>query len=261
MDSLEPQMLPPGTTPHAVPQTRPARRLPRGVQIGVLAVGAGLLVAYFLFSSLFTKTEAPPATPTVTSTSFKPTDAQWAGFKTADVRSTSFSASQTTDGKIAIDDDRTVSVYSPYTGRVSKLFVKAGAEVRAGDPLMAIQATEFVQAANDLVSASGSDRTAKAQLALAVATEKRQHELYLAQGGSLKDWQQSQSDLTNARGTFSGAEGAPAHPRQVRPRDRRHGDGWRPNPVQPRDDRSRTDRWNGHAAAGGSGPEHRIAVE
>ena len=169
-------------------------------------MGAGLLVAYLAVSNLFTKSEPPRATPPATSSSFKPTDAQWAGFKIADVRSVTFSAAQTTDGKIAIDDDRTVPVFSPYTGRVSKLFVRTGAEVRAGDPLVSIQATEFVQAANDLVSAAGSDRTAKAQLALAGATEKRQHELYLAQGGSLKDWQQSQSDLTNARGTFSAAE-------------------------------------------------------
>ena len=185
---------------------KPARRLPRRLQLALVGVGIGLLVAYLLVSSLFTPS-APPATAvTASSNSFKPTDQQWAGFKFADVKTAAFSASEVTDGKIAIDDDLTTPVYSPYTGRVTKLFTKAGGQVKAGDPLVAIQAAEFVQAANDLIAAIAQDRTTRAQLTLATTTEKRQHELYLAQGGSLKDWQQSQSDLENARGSFNSAE-------------------------------------------------------
>ncbi len=193
---------------HAVTRARPPRRLPRGLQIGLVGVGIVLLAAYILQHSLVSTTEAPPQPQQATATSdgFKPTEAQWAGFKTAPVRLVAFSASQVTDGKIAIDDDLTVPVFSPYTGRVTKLFVKAGDQVKAGDPLLSIQASEFVQAANDLVAALASDRTTRAQLVLAATTEKRQHELYLVQGGSLKDWQQSQSDLTNAKGAVSSAE-------------------------------------------------------
>ena len=192
---------------HAAAGVRPSRRLPRGLQVGLVAVGIVLLAAYILQRSLFSAPQAPSQPQAVaTADGFKPTDAQWAGFKTAPVRLAAFSASQVTDGKIAIDDDLTVPVFSPYTGRVTKLFVKAGDQVKAGDPLLSIQASEFVQAANDLVAALASDRTTKAQLALALTTEKRQHELYLAQGGSLKDWQQSQSDLTNAKGAVSSAE-------------------------------------------------------
>ncbi len=206
MTMNDPQTSPSEPVPHrALPAPR---RLPRSAQILVIAVGTALLALYLLWGLIFTKNEAP-ATQTAAAPSaadFKPTDAQWAGFKTATVRSVAFSASQITDGKIAIDDDLTVPVFSPYTGRVTKLFVKAGDVVKAGDPLLAIQATEFVQAANDLVAALGADRTTRAQLALATTTEKRQHDLYLAQGGALKDWQQSISDLTNARGAFSSAE-------------------------------------------------------
>ncbi len=201
---------PPGTEaelPHTAPVARPARRLPTPVQLGLVGAGVCVLVAYLLLSGTGSKTQAPVPPQTASqSDTFKPTDAQWAGFKMAPVRKIAFSVSQITDGKIAIDDDLTVPVFSPYTGRVTKLFVKTGDIVKAGDPLMAIQATEFVQAANDLVAALSTDRTTKAQLALATTTEKRQHDLYLAQGGSLKDWQQSISDLTNARGAFSSAE-------------------------------------------------------
>lgn len=194
--------------PHPAPASRPARRLPRSLQLLLVAGGAALLAAYLLSGLLLPHAETPVAAAPATTGNFRPTDAQWAGFRTAVVRDTSFSASEVTDGRIAIDDDLTVPVFSPFTGRVTKLFVKAGDVVHAGDPLLAIQATEFVQAANDLVAGLGASRTTRAQLDLATTTEKRQHELYLAQGGSLKDWQQSISDLTNARGAFSSAEAA-----------------------------------------------------
>ena len=45
-----------------------------------------------------------------------------------------------------------------------------------------------------------------AQLALAEANEKRQHELFLAHGAAQKDWQQSQVDLANAQGGFDTAQ-------------------------------------------------------
>ena len=185
---------------------RPARRIPRGIQLLVVLAGAALLAAYMLLGSLFSKTEAPAAPQASSSDSFKPTDAQWAGFKTAQAKNAAFSASQVTDGKIALDDDLSTQVFSPFTGRVTKLFVKAGDVVKAGDPLLGIQAAEFVQAANDLVGAIAGDRTAKAALVLAITSEKREHDLYTAGGGSLKDWQQSQSDLANARGTLNSAD-------------------------------------------------------
>jgi cobalt-zinc-cadmium efflux system membrane fusion protein len=41
---------------------------------------------------------------------------------------------------------------------------------------------------------------------MAQTTEKRTHELYLAQGGSLKDWQQAQTDLITAQNTVRSDE-------------------------------------------------------
>jgi cobalt-zinc-cadmium efflux system membrane fusion protein len=41
---------------------------------------------------------------------------------------------------------------------------------------------------------------------MAQTTEKRAHELYLAQGGALKDWQQSQTDLITAQNTVRSDE-------------------------------------------------------
>src|ERR1019366_3415080 len=63
---------------------------------------------------------------------------------------------------------------------------------------MAVAASEFVQAKNNLI-------TARAQVTLTTASEKRQHELYLAKAGALKDWLQSQSDLATAEGNLQAA--------------------------------------------------------
>jgi len=132
---------------------------------------------------------------------FRPTKEQWAGFKIEPVQLVSFRPEQVTEGSIAIDDDLTTPVFSPYSGRVIKLIAKLGDVVEAGAPLFAIQASEFVQAQNDLITALANLQTARSQLAQAQTNEKRAHELYLAQGGALKDWQQAQTDLTTAQNT------------------------------------------------------------
>jgi len=123
---------------------------------------------------------------------FHASDAQWASLKLAPVGESTFHTIVKTDGKIAGNDDTTTPVFSPYSGRVTKIFAKAGDHVERGDPLMAIAAPDFVNA--------------RAQLKLAIANEKRQHALYEAKTGALKDWQQAQADLETAKGNFRMAE-------------------------------------------------------
>ncbi len=196
----------PGTDRAVATPVPAGRRLTRGAQLAVIAIGAGLLALYLVLSGAFAPSPPPPAPVVASADSFKPTDQQWAGFKTATVQPVAFADTENTDGKIAIDDDLTTPVFSPYSGRVTRLFARAGGQVRAGDALLAVQASEFVQGANDLLSALATDRSTRAQLAFATTTERRQHELYLAQGSALKDWQQSQSDLASAQGNFNSAE-------------------------------------------------------
>ena len=195
MDAVHPRRLEPM-----------ARRIPRRVQVTVISVGAGLLLMWLLVNWLISRNEKPAPPQGTASETFKPTEAQWAGFKTQTIGLVQLASTQFADGKIAIDDDLSTQVFSPYSGRVTKLFAKAGDHVRVGDPLFSVQASELVQGSNDLIAAMSTDRTNKSLLALAVGTEERQHALYLAQGGALKDWQQSQSDLENARGAFNTAE-------------------------------------------------------
>ena len=190
---------------------RPARGLPRSVQLIAVAIAAGgLFVGLLGKSLLFPAETAPPKTEAVTEAAyttptFHPTPDQWAAFAITEVKPHSFEAARRTDGQIAIDDDLSTPIFSPYTGRVTRVIAKPGDVVKAGQPLFAIQASEFVQAQNDLVAAVAGLRTARAQLRMAQTSEKRAHDLYNAQGGALKDWQQSQVDLATAQGNLDSA--------------------------------------------------------
>jgi membrane fusion protein, heavy metal efflux system len=137
---------------------------------------------------------------------FRPSDTQWESLKVVPVREVTFRDERTTDGKIAINDDTTTPVFSPYSGRVSRLIAKPGDHVERGDPLFAIEASEYVQGQNDLVTAVAGVEKAKSRLELAKTVEKRQRELLAIRGGALKDLEQAQSDLVAAQGDMRSAE-------------------------------------------------------
>jgi cobalt-zinc-cadmium efflux system membrane fusion protein len=148
----------------------------------------------------------PPGPATAEPDIFRPTPAQLAGLQIEEVRPVSFRSERITEGSIAIDDDLTTAVFSPYSGRVARLAARLGDRVLPGAPLFAVEASEFVQAMNDLITAAAALRTARAQLSQSATNEKRAHELYLAKGGALKDWQQSQTDLAAAQNAARSAE-------------------------------------------------------
>ena len=99
---------------------------------------------------------APPASAAPEAGSFKPTEAQLKGLQIAPVETRSFRPERVTEGNIAIDDDLNTPVFSPYSGRVTRLIAKLGDAVAAGAPLFTVEATEFVQAANDLFAVARS---------------------------------------------------------------------------------------------------------
>jgi cobalt-zinc-cadmium efflux system membrane fusion protein len=137
---------------------------------------------------------------------FRPSDTQWASLKLAAVRQVAFRDERATDGKIAINEDTTTPVFSPFSGRVSHLIARPGEHVARGAPLFAIEASEFVQGQNDLVTAVAGVDKARSRLALAQQIEKRQKELLAIKGGALKDLEQAESDLIGAQGDMRSAE-------------------------------------------------------
>ena len=62
---------------------------------------------------------------------FRPTKEQWAGLDVATVQAMTFRPERVTEGNIAIDDDLTTPVFSPYSGRVIRLIAKLGDRCRA----------------------------------------------------------------------------------------------------------------------------------
>jgi len=165
----------------------------------VVAAGSGLL------RPGKSQTTPQPVPPTAPGT-FKPTEEQWKALRIEAVETRSFRSEQVTDGNIALNDDLNTPVFSPYSGRVTRLIAKLGDNVERGAPLFTMEATEFVQAANDLITTASAQKTARVQLTQSEINEKRAHELYLAKGGALKDWQQSQTDLAAAQNTLRSSE-------------------------------------------------------
>jgi cobalt-zinc-cadmium efflux system membrane fusion protein len=188
--------------PSLMTSFRRHRLLIAGVGL-VVVVGAGFWALNGGSSNALVR---PEKTAPEADGAFRPTDSQWNGLKLTPVRQVAFRDERATDGKISINEDTTTPVFSPYSGRVSRLIAKPGDHVDAGAPLFAIEATEFVQGQNDLVTAvAGVDR-AKSRLALAKTVEARQRELLAIRGGALKDLEQAQSDLVSAQGDMRSAD-------------------------------------------------------
>lgn len=130
---------------------------------------------------------------------FFPTPSQWATLTIEPVRQRVFRSEHVTEGKIAIDEDRSTPIFSPYAGHMVKLFVKPGDVVSVGQPLFAIQATDMVQAQNDFISAATGLNKARSTLTLAQTNDQRQRLLYEGKAVPLKEVQ-------NARAVLDAAE-------------------------------------------------------
>src|SRR5215471_6731734 len=173
----------------------------------MLVAGAGAAATALIWGLRADQPENPPP-PTSASPpgTFQPTQQQWRSLKLEAVTMLAFRPEQVTEGTIGVDDDLTTPVFSHYSGRVTKVIAMLGDLVEPGAPLFVIHASEFVQAQNDLITALANLQSSRSQLKMAETTEKRTHELYLVQGGALKDWQQAQTDLITAGNTVRSNE-------------------------------------------------------
>jgi membrane fusion protein, heavy metal efflux system len=139
---------------------------------------------------------------------FSPTPAQWATLTVEPVQHVVFRPEHVTEGKIAVDEDRSTLIFSPFAGRVTKLLVKPGDSVERGQPLFIIEAADSVQAQNDFITASSAVNKARSQHNLTRTVEQRLHTLSEGKAIALKDWQQAQADLTAAENDLRSAETA-----------------------------------------------------
>ncbi len=194
------------------PAGPPAALAPR-TQYRIVGYAALGLVAVVVLSALVPRlfrTAEVAAEPPAPAGFFRPTEPQWASLVVAPVKERHFRAALETQGKLAVNDDRSTPVMSPFSGQVTRILAREGDDVGKGAPLFAVNAHEFVQARNDLVAADAGLLTARRQLELAQTNERRQASLYEVKGAALKDVQQSQVDLAVAQGALQMAEVARA---------------------------------------------------
>jgi membrane fusion protein, heavy metal efflux system len=182
----------------------------RRVAIATVAtalVGLGVLGAARMFIPHAKSTETQRGTKGDLPRYF-PTATEWASLTVEPVSERAFRAERVTEGKIAVNEESSTPIFSPYAGRVTKLLVKPSDVVERGQPLFVVEATDTVQALNDFISALSALNTTRSKLNLAQIVEKRANDLYAGKAVPLKDWQQAQADLTAAQNDLRSAETA-----------------------------------------------------
>jgi cobalt-zinc-cadmium efflux system membrane fusion protein len=137
---------------------------------------------------------------------FTPTPAQWASFQIEPVGKRAFHTEIVTEGKISVDEERATPIFSPYSGRITRLLAKPGEMVQRGQPLFMLDVADMVQGQNDFIAAATALNKARSQLELARLTEKRQHDLYEGKATPLKELQQAQAALVAAQNDLRSAE-------------------------------------------------------
>jgi cobalt-zinc-cadmium efflux system membrane fusion protein len=139
---------------------------------------------------------------------YVPTPEQWRMLTVEPVTVRKFRAEHLTEGKIAINEDTATPVYSPYPGRVTRLMAKPGDTVIQGQPLFFIEATDMVQAQNEFLAAVANLNKARSRLELTGIVEKQNKALFDSRAGSLRDYQQAQTDHAQARSELTSMEAA-----------------------------------------------------
>jgi len=180
-------------------QPNPKRRV--AIFAGFAAVAAFIAGVWW---SRLPNTDAPRNNSEMSSqsrrigTRYIPSASEWASLTIEPVSALEFRAEHVTEGKIAVNEDRSTPVFSPYAGRVTKLLARPGDSVTQGQPLFVVEAADTVAAQNDFVTAATALNKAKSQLDLAQLQEKRARDLLEGKAVPLKDYQQAQATLTSA---------------------------------------------------------------
>jgi membrane fusion protein, heavy metal efflux system len=183
------------------------RRLPLLGILLALVVGAGALI--WLRAEQHDKradTKHNEFSGQAKSGVFYPTADQWGTLTVEPVEQRVFQSERVTEGKIAVDEDRSTPIFSPYAGRVLKLFVKPGDTVTVGQPLFTVQAADMVQAQNDFISAATALNKARSALNLAQIIDKRQRLLYEGKAVPLKEVQNARAALDAAENDVRASE-------------------------------------------------------
>lgn len=112
-----------------------------------------------------------------------------------------FIAQRSAVGYVDFNQDSTVQVLSPYSGRIRQVAVRAGDSVKKGQALYTVDSPDLVQAISALIAAAGVR-------SLATRNLERARKMLEIQAASQKDLDQAHSDQQSAEGAYQAARDA-----------------------------------------------------
>ncbi|WP_135469149.1 efflux RND transporter periplasmic adaptor subunit [Crenalkalicoccus roseus] len=209
-DMPDPAMTPAG---EAAPPRPRRRRLLWGAAALALAAGvAGAVLLEGLGEAGRAAGHAPPDGGAALSArgeagpGFRLAEAEMRALRVEPATLRDFRTEHVAEGRISYNEDRATPVFPPYTGRVLRVLVRLGDQVEAGQPLLEIETTDLVQAANDLLAALDGAAKARTTLDLARRNEARQRELVQARAAARRDLEQAEAEAANAAADLRVAE-------------------------------------------------------
>jgi len=188
----------------SVPNSSSGRVTPR-LSIAIVA-GVALLalggLAYEFFKPLKPPVEKPEPNATMAirlgSDRLQLAPEQVKELNVGPVVSKSFEIERETIGSIDFNQDETVQVFSPYSGRIAQFLVKAGENVQAGQVLFNVDVPDLAQAGATLLASAASLKVANDTLARAKI-------LFENQSISQKEFQQNVSDQQSSEAAYKAA--------------------------------------------------------
>jgi len=129
------------------------------------------------------------------------TDEQARAVKVATVAEHDFAPRHETEGFIDFNLDRSVAVFSPWQGRIVRVFAKTGDDIKKGDLLFTIESPDLVAAESSLIGAAGV-------LQLTTRALERARAMFESQTIAQKDLDQATSDQQTAQANLEAARAA-----------------------------------------------------
>lgn len=125
--------------------------------------------------------------------------------KTVEVTKRSLTQPLAASGRIQINEDASVRVGTPVEGRVSKVLVKVGDTVRAGQTVVLVHSHELAQAQADHAKARVAIKRAEKNLAYAHAEKARADRLLEAKAISVREQMRATADVNAATAELEAA--------------------------------------------------------
>ena len=126
---------------------------------------------------------------------------EFAKFNVEPVGEHDFKIQREAVGNIDFNQEMSVQVFAPFSGRIISLSAKAGDDVQKGAPLFTIDNPDLLEAESKLISAAGTHN-------VTTRARERAKQLYEVQGVSQKDLDQAVADQQSAEGALRAARDA-----------------------------------------------------